>query len=198
VKEKGFSKKFFIIGAALVLFVIALIYFYSSNTEAFHDIVKTYGLLGLFFGAIIANASILLPIPIDIFVFLLGGENFLGLGILSALVMGVVVGLGSAIGEMSGYMIGFMGSEGIEHFTHEELKKIKEIKSRIKNFGSLFIALGAFTPFPFDVIGIGAGLLRYDIKKFFIACFIGKAARYAVIAYAGAFSLSFVRGFFGF
>jgi len=65
----------------------------------------------------------------------------------------------------------------------------------------LFIVLCSFTPFPFDLIGIVAGLIRYDVYKFFVGAWIGKVLRYCCIAVVGILgieSLIFVRAFFGF
>ena len=194
--ESNRISRFTLILAVLALLIIVLAAFviaYSTNPGLFESIITTYGVLGLFIGAIIANASILLPVPIDIFVFLFGETDFFGLGIFTPLLLGIIVGFGAAIGEMSGYLLGLMGIKGLEEMQQKEIAKIHEIKEKINNLGSVFIALGAFTPFPFDVIGLAAGLIKYDVKKFFIACSVGKIARYIAISYAGYFSIAFIK-----
>jgi len=183
----------------LFALLIALIYFiFVKNDQAFAEIIHSYGLFGLFLGSIIANASILLPLPIDIFVFLLANEPFVGEGLVNAIALGLVAGLGSAIGEMSGYILGLMGAAGIESIKEKQYEKLSEIKHNIKELGTVFIVLGAFTPFPFDLIGIAAGLIKFDPKRFFFAALIGKVLRYVVIAVAGFYSIGFVRAIFEF
>jgi len=59
------------------------------------------------------------------------------------------------------------------------------------------IAFFAFTPLPFDLIGIAAGLVKYSKKKFFLGCLIGKIPRYIILAYAGYFGITFLIHFFG-
>ncbi len=51
-------------------------------------------------------------------------------------------------------------------------------------------------PFPFDVIGILCGLIKYDVKKFFAAVFIGRFALYLALAYAGSMGIKIVLDYF--
>jgi len=165
--------------------------------EILNDLVSNFGLLGLFIAAIIANATIFLPLPIDLIVFVLGGIDFLGIGLLSPILAGLVVGAGAAIGEISGYIIGLAGIKGAEKLKKTHFKKIEGLRSKIENKGMVFIALAALTPFPFDLVGIAAGLIKYDVKKFFLAALVGKVARYVIIAVAGYLSIETVKVFFG-
>jgi len=163
-----------------------------------NSLIVQFGLLGLFIAAIIANATLFLPVPIDIVVFIMGNIDFLGIGFFSPLVLGVVVGGGAAIGEMSGYIIGLFGMKSIEKLSRREIKRVENLRNRIRRRGMVFIFLGAVTPFPFDLIGLASGLIKYDWKKFFLAALAGKIVRYLLIAYAGYFSIGLVKALFGF
>lgn len=190
----------------LTLVVVIAIFFFTyllsmqwgSIRAAVNESVERFGLLGFFVASIIANATIFLPVPIDVAVFLFGKIEFYALGLLSPLLLGLVVGLGAAIGELSGYIIGLFGVKSIEKMKREEIKKIVEKEKEIHKYGVFVILIGAFTPFPFDLIGIAAGLIKFDPKKFFLACLIGKILRYVLIAYAGFYSIEFLRGLLGF
>ena len=173
-------------------------YLFYKDPAQLDLLILNYGVLGLFIGSIIANASILLPLPIDIFVFLLADRNFFGLGAVDPVLLGIIVGFGAAIGEMSGYIIGLLGIKSLEKLKQEEIGKIQFVKGKIRELGMVFIALGAFTPFPFDIIGIGAGLIKFPPQKFFIAALFGKLLRYIVIALAGFYSIPTIKVFFGF
>ena len=60
----------------------------------------------------------------------------------------------------------------------------------------IFIFIGALAPFPFDLLGLAAGLLKYDMKKFFIAMALGKILRFGIIFYSGMYSVGIVKDIF--
>ena len=95
-----------LIGVALLLTLFAIAFFYFST-----DIsnLKSYGYAGMFLINLIGAASILLPSPAAASV--VGGgallEDFLGVP--AFIWVGLVAGLGEAIGEFSGYAAGYGG-----------------------------------------------------------------------------------------
>ena len=194
----GYAKPLLLAAAALAL-VVAIVYlsFFADlrALEAFiWHLFEAFGLPGLFIASIIANATIIFPLPMDLLVFPLGQANFYGLGVLSPLAVGIAVGLGAAIGELTGYFLGFMGAKGIERKTKGEKKKISRLKENIHRYGMAVIFLFAFFPSAFDFVGIAAGLIKFDAKKFFAACAAGKTLRYALIAYFGKAVIGFLYG----
>lgn len=154
-------------------------------------------LLGLFVGSVIANASIFLPLPIDLLIIPLSTINLFNLGVFTPLLLGLVVGVGAAIGEFSGYFVGLTGIKSFESMKKKEVEKLLLLKKQLEVVGIPVIAFFAFTPLPFDVIGIAAGLAKYSKKKFFIGCLLGKIPRYWILAYAGYFGITFLIKFFG-
>ena len=159
------------------------------------ELFNNFGYLGLFIASLIANATIILPVPID---FLIFGIGAMSNNLFVVLIAGFIAGLGAALGEMTSYLIGRMGHKGLEKVKPEDALKIERLTKRIKNKGIPIIALGAFTPFPFDLIGIAAGLIKYDPKKFLIGALIGKIPRYILLGLAGYYGLSGLRvAFFG-
>ena len=155
------------------------------------------GVVVLFFVSIIGNASLFLPVPVDIVLLFLAPIDFLGLGIMTPLILGVVVALGASIGEFSGYVVGLAGIKSFESMKNKEVEKLKLLKDKLGVVGIPLIAFFAFTPLPFDLIGIAAGLSKYSKKKFFIGCFAGKLPRYVILAYAGYFGITFIMQLFG-
>ena len=156
------------------------------------SLIQTYGLVGLLAASIVANASLFLLLPIDFLVFARAP-----LSKFHPLILGLVAGFGAAIGEMTGYVVGLGGRKLSERKFSEKLKQVDAVKERLHNKGALFIFFGALTPFPFDLIAIVAGMVRFDIRKFFLLAFAGKFARYSIIAYAGLLSADIVLKFFG-
>ena len=155
------------------------------------------GIVGLFFISIIGNASLFLPVPVDVIVLFLAPIDFLGLGIITPLIIGVVSAFGASIGEFSGYLVGLAGIKSIEKMKKKEVDKLNGLKKKLEEVGIPLIAFFSFTPLPFDLIGIAAGLARYSKKKFFIGCLIGRVPRYIILSYAGYFGISFLMHFFG-
>jgi membrane protein YqaA with SNARE-associated domain len=152
-----------------------------------------YGLLGLFIASIVGNATVLFPMPIDIFVFAVAA---LADNPLLVLIIGLVSGTGAAIGEMSAYILGYLGVKSLEKVRKSEIISIKDLQEKLEKGGMWIVFLGALTPFPFDVIGVAAGLIKYNPRRFFAAAWAGKTLRYCLIAYAGFYGMQIVKAWF--
>jgi len=205
-REKASLTKFLGLTIGIVCLVFILTYVISIQWSwlsvkaietGFNEFARSFGLPGLFIASLIANATILLPLPIDLVIPFFANVEFFGLGVLSPMLVALVVALGAAIGEMSGYLIGFLGVKSIEKMKREEIKQIVEKEKEINRYGSVVVFIAALTPIPFDLIGIASGLIKFDVKRFFLACFLGKLARYALLAYLGLFFLDGLLRFLG-
>lgn len=148
-----------------------------------------YGYFGIFLISLLGAMSVFIPIPYTVVIFTLGG-----LQVFDPLLIGVVAGLGSAIGEFSGYLIGMGGRKVV---SEKYKKKIDFIVKLFKKYGSITIFLFAFSPLPDDLLFIPLGLMRYSLVHAFIPALLGKFLSNLVIAYSGRFSLQFIRDIFG-
>lgn len=149
-----------------------------------HSIIEAFGYPGLFIVSIIGNASIILPLPTILFVIAFAEVHK------DFWLVGIVSGAGAAIGELTGYYAGMGGRLLIEK-NHKHL--FDRTKKWVQKFGMfLVIIFFAATPLPADVIGIIAGIIRYDVKKFLLANFIGKAIKFTVLAYASVNAIGFI------
>ncbi|MFH1255739.1 MAG: VTT domain-containing protein [Candidatus Diapherotrites archaeon] len=197
-----FAEKFGLISGIgiAVLIIIVLGAIFLSDPNALNDIARDYGLIGLFVASILANATILFPIPIDLFVFFLGGApEIVGLStsnIFAPLLIGIFGGVGASIGEMNSYLIGALGAKALEEKRKKESGTLNELRLRLEDKGALFVFLATMTPFPFDLIGIAAGMMKFDYKKFFLAALFGKTLRYIIICYAGMFGIGLIKAYF--
>lgn len=184
----------------LLAFMLYLFFFISDNTGFLHNIAKTYGPLGIFFGAIISNATVLLPIPFDALVFFLGANpalaGFGSFNIIAVVLTGLLGGIGAGIGEMTAYITGLSGVKALEKIKNKEFVRLEEIRSYIRRQGMWFVFFCSVIPFPFDIIGLTAGIIKYDFYRFFIAAAAGKGIRYMVVFTAGHFGFEIVRSFF--
>ncbi len=195
-----FEYKIMVIFAGLIVLIILAFVSGFFKVEDFFCFVRNsgaIGLIGLFFVAIIANASLFFPLPIDLLLAPISAIEFLHLGMFSPLLLGFIVALGASLGEFSGYIVGYLGITTFNKMKKAEIQQLKVLRDQLNKVGIPLLIIFAFTPLPFDVIGIAAGLAKYSKLKFFIGCFLGKLPRYVIIAYAGYFGVPFLLTLFG-
>jgi membrane protein YqaA with SNARE-associated domain len=148
-----------------------------------------YGYLGIFLISLIGAMSIFVPIPYTIVIFILGG-----LPSFDPLLIAVAAGIGSAIGEFSGYLLGVGGRKVI---SDKYKKKMDFITKLFKKYGSITIFIFALTPLPDDLLFIPLGVMRYSLLRAFIPAILGKFFSNLIIAYSGRLSLDIVKNIFG-
>lgn len=162
-----------------VLCVIAItvgIFLYRDEIVEF----RNYGYLGAFLANLVSNASVFLPVPGGLIVVALGA-------FLSPLLVGLAAGTGAAIGEMSGYVLGYSGRVVLK-----DNKAYDRSVLWLKKWGVLTIFVFAVTPLPFDLAAIAAGALRFPVWKFLLACWVGKSLLSIAAALAGAWGWEIV------
>jgi len=148
-----------------------------------------YGYLGIFSISLIGSMSLFIPIPYPIAIFALGAN----LGF-DPLWIAVAAGLGSAIGEFSGYLIGVGGRKAIGQ---KYKTKMDFLMKLFKKFGPVAIFLFALTPLPDDLLFIPLGVMGYSVLRAFIPALIGKFFSNLIIAYSGRWSSEFISTLFG-
>lgn len=156
------------------LLVIALSYFFRTELLS----LGRWGLVGIFLINILASATVFIPAPGIATVFS-GGIVY------NPLLVAIVAGLGSAIGDMVAY---YLGKSGKEIFLKKDSMKYTIARDVFGTYGPFFIIIFSFIPNPiFDAVGIVAGAFHYPAKKFFVFTLIGRFLRNLVIASAGSF-----------
>lgn len=136
-------------------------------------LVGTYGYVGIFATMAITSATIILPVPGYLAIIFAG--PFLNLYLVA-----VVAGLGAALGELTGYLLGLGGRKIIG-----EGRKLETAKSMYSRYGVWSIYIFAATPLPFDFIGIICGILKIDWKIFFLLTLAGKTTLFMILAETG-------------
>jgi len=175
----GSRKKEYIIGGlALALTIaccVAVVFYWDYVRQAQH-----YGYFGAFFISILAGATIFVPIPGVLVVFTLGS-------VLNPALVGIVSGLGEAVGSIGIYLSGWGGQKAIQNINHKFMDKFTDW---IRHRGEIavFLMSAILNPlfYPFTAI---AGMLRFGLVKFFFLCWAGKALKNMAIAYLGYFGL---------
>jgi len=146
----------------------------------FYSLINSYGLIGVFLASLIANATLFLVVPIDAVIILVSST-----GLFNPFLLALFAALGAAIGESTGYFVGRGGRSVVEEKFSDKLHIVDDLTKKISKWGFGFIVLMSFLPFGFDLISIIAGMLEYDLKKFYSAVFIGRFLRYSILAFAG-------------
>jgi membrane protein YqaA with SNARE-associated domain len=152
-----------------------------------HQLALHYGYLGIFIISFLGAVSIFLPIPYTVIIFTLGG-------FFDPVLIAISAGLGSALGEIFGYLLGFYARRAISE------KKRRQMEFMVKvfnHFGPITVFLFALTPLPDDLLFIPLGIMHYSLIKVFIPALIGKICMNFIVAYSGRFSIDIIRKIFG-
>jgi membrane protein YqaA with SNARE-associated domain len=137
-----------------------------------------YGYPAVFVVSLVANAAFLLPAPGIALVFAAGGA-------LDPVAVGVVAGLGAALGELTGYLVGVNGQS-----VFEDRPLYWRIEGWMRRSGTLAIFVMAAVPNPiFDVGGVIAGVLRMPLWRFILGAWLGKSLRFVILAYLGTLAI---------
>ncbi len=157
-------------------------------------LANQYGYLGIFLISLVGALSIFFPIPYTVAIFTLGGLKVGGTWVFEPVWIAVAAGIGSAVGEFSGYLIGVGGGKAISG----RYKKKMDLLARVfDKYGSIVIFLFALTPLPDDLLFIPLGVMRYDIVRAFAPALIGKFCMNLTVTYSGRFSIQIIRDIFG-
>jgi membrane protein DedA with SNARE-associated domain len=153
-----------------------------------------YGYLGIFLISLIGAMSIFFPIPYTVIIFTLGGLKDEEVYVFEPLWIAVAAGIGAAIGEFSGYLLGVGGRKILS----EKYRRKMDFLTKVFNkFGLITIFLFALTPLPDDLLFIPLGVMRYSIAKAFIPALIGKFCMNFIVAYSGRLSIHYIEQIFG-
>jgi membrane protein DedA with SNARE-associated domain len=134
----------------------------------------SWGYFGVFLVTAIGNATLFLPVPGIAAVFAAGA-------FLNPVGVALAAGLGSAIGETVGYVIGQGGGEMAAN-----TQWYPRIEQWFKRYGGIAIFVLAVIPNPlFDMVGLVAGAAHYPVGRFILATFLGKTLRSFILAWLG-------------
>jgi len=142
------------------------------------QLLLQYGYVGVFLLSFIGTASIIVPVPYTLVIFTLSAPPFNW----NPLLLIVAGGVGSAIGELSGYALGYFGRRIV---SEERQRKMTYLVRLIDRYGPLAIFAFALTPLPDDILFIPLGILRYKLYKAFIPALIGKVLMISILVYFG-------------
>lgn len=94
--------------------------------------------------------------------------------------------LGSVLGGISGYLLGFFAFKTIVYPFLEFMGYLPGYNAALLSFnqwGYWAIFVGCFSPFiPYKIFTIGAGVMQLNLPMFILASTLGRALRFCIIA----------------
>jgi len=134
------------------------------------DTFMPIGDIGLFILAFIESS--VFPVPPDILLITLSLSNTS-----LALYYATIATIGSVLGGIAGYYLGLKGGRRIAKRIFSE-KMIDKADNYFKEYGVWAVLIAAFSPIPYKVFTITAGIFKVNLKKFVIASIIGRGVRF--------------------
>lgn len=159
---------------------LALEYYAQFQEIASNSVFQEYGILGLFLNALLSATAIPLPTEILTSALLAGGESVLNVSI--------VLIIGSTIGGLLNYVIGFGGGrfakwlkKTVKHDDSVEHKDNKKSHKILTKLGWTGIFFAPFIPVIGDLILISAGAKKMNFRKFILFMVAGKVFKTVVV-----------------
>jgi len=161
------SVKAFLILVAIFLGCVALfatLFYFLPPIE-----FKRFGYLGVFLANLLPSLSVIIPVPTGI------ALSVVVASATSLFWVAVLTSLGSTLGEITAYYVGYGGQRFLNL---QRFRRYKTAENWMKRYGGFAIFTFAFLPlFIFDFVGIAAGALRFPPGKFFLFCYLGRLPR---------------------
>jgi len=98
----------------------------------------------------------------------------------------LIATLGSIMGAVLGYYIGFalfelIGEPIVELYHLQD--EISSIGKAFSNNATFTVLLSSFTPIPYEVISISAGLFKINLLQLIVLSLLGRGARFFLVSY---------------
>lgn len=106
-------------------------------------------------------------------------------GINNAYILATIAAIGSVCGAVFGYYIGLWGGRPIalKVLSSKADFAITKAEEFFERYGSAAILIAAFTPIPYKVFTVTAGICRMKLLGFILYSLLGRTSRYLIFAY---------------
>ncbi len=151
------------------------------------ELFTSLGYLGVFLLSILGSISVVIPVPYTVAYYILGIT-------LDPVYIAIAGGLGSTVGELGGYTLGYFGQALIGEKYKNNMSYFVKM---FDHYGPIVVFLFALTPLPDDLLFIPLGMMHYSFLKVFLPCLLGKTLMAYIIAYSGKTSFQFISTVFG-
>jgi len=208
-QKKGWYQ-YLLIGIGILLtalLTVVIVYFWQEMRDV-ESLATGYGYAGGFLVSILGGITII-PIPSLLVIFTLGG-------VLNPVYVGLVSGLGEALGGITVYLTGAGGGavwsrlQARQQAFYDQPRPsydiVTPVQSRLQSRWQTFydrlaksvgrrgstwlvFVVSAMIFSPFYFAGLAAGTLHMGLKRFFLVSWAGKTIKGLIVAYAGYWGL---------
>jgi membrane protein YqaA with SNARE-associated domain len=150
-------------------------YYQQLQEVLANNLFQEYGIIGLFLNSLLAATALPLPTEILTSALLIGGENII--------LVGIVLIIGSTIGGILNYFIGFGGNKLVKKMRKKPdiEKQDKKHNKLLDKFGWTAIFFAAWIPVIGDLILISAGIKKMKFVKFSVFMISGKIIKTIIV-----------------
>ena len=171
------GKGLLVLGILCILVLSFIVYQLDIDWE---ELVREHGFVGIFILMLVTSMTILFPLPG--WAVLVAAPGIMGLSGGGIFWLAVVATTGATLGEATAYLAGYWGRVMIPEKHRKNYEKIQRL---MRNYGSKGIFIVAMMPFPFDLVGIASGALRFPLWKFLVYSWPGRMIRTIVLVHLG-------------
>lgn len=134
------------------------------------EVFAPMGAWGLFLLSFIEASFFPVPIETLLFILCLANPG-------NSLFYAFIATVGSTMGGIAGYYIGYVGEMAIleKMFKKEKIDKAHQLFNK---YGWWAVFIGGFTPLPYKLFTIASGVFYIDLKKFISASIISRGLRF--------------------
>lgn len=181
------KKRLVVFLVILALFAAWTVLLYMVSPDEIVEMIGVHNsYIVLFFMALLGGTSIFLPFPYYLFTisFAAGGLN--------PLLLGVVAGLGTLIGDTTTYYVAYHARAIAPRKYSAVFNKILDWSTK-KNpfvFSLLVFLYAAIIPLPDDLITVPSGFTRYPFWRLAIPLGLGKIVFNTIVALSGLYGWS--------
>lgn len=172
--NKAFSRY---LPIAILLLAFTVLIYLLTQIPNWEDWFLSLSYFGIFLLSLGGAMSIFVPIPYTLIIFGLGAKTEW-----DPFLLMIAGGLGAALGELSGYILGYYGRKIV---SEERLRKMNYLIRAFGRYLPLAAFFFAFTPLPDDLLFIPLGILKYKLFKVFIPTLLGKLLMVFTLAQLG-------------
>ena len=174
----------------LIAIAITLQQVYGDRLQQL-ALMQHYVYLGAFLISLIGNATVVLPVAVLAILTSIGIMCCPVTGVYGPVMVGLAGGAGAALGEITGYMVGFSG-RGVA----EKSRFYHRVEGWMQRWGIIIVLIFSLVPFFFDLVGIIAGALRLPLWKFVLFCWLGRSIMYVGVIVAVSMGYQSILPFF--
>ncbi len=201
-KSRGGRITLALVVAALVLVPSLALLLLPIWVDMSQDRFATFGYTGVFVANLASTATVFIPVPgltaAGQALILQQGDIHQG-SIIRVILVGLAGGTGMALGEVTAYAAGSVGSEVAREGQLEVPRLARPLVHRLMrwidwlmhHYGFATLLVLSAVPNPaFELAGITAGAVRMSFPRFMVAVLLGKNARGLLLAFLGAYGIN--------